>query len=230
MLRNNYGAWTLCSDQLSERSHVFSVGIGTDASFDVAIAKRHGARVSCFDPTINQRQFEKAVVRATRHDQHRAHSLLRFYPFGLGAEDSVLAFYRRNHSNENGSLVSTPGLPNYVQRVWLHAPVLRVQTLQHIAQVPRIDVLKLDIEGAEWRVFHRNNTDLREWLRCSPPSQIAIEFHDRFFDQLDRLRPRQRRARVYRLLKRCGYTRRHWSLPAKEEVLFVRDHVASADC
>jgi len=75
-------------------------------------------------------------------------------------------------------------------------------------------------------MFRRRNTGLREWLRCNPPQQIAIEFHDRFFKKAKWVS----RASVQKLLRRCGYTLRHQSAPTKEEVLFVRDRVATAEC
>ncbi|KAL1529468.1 hypothetical protein AB1Y20_000415 [Prymnesium parvum] len=218
-----YGGWTLCSEYVTSRSTVFSVGIGGDTSFDASIARRHGARVSCFDPTINAQQFTRTLTRFNLTASERA--LITFYPFGLAEADDVLPFY---HSNDSrfGSLVSTPGLPGYRKEVWLRAPVLRVQTLQFLAGASRIDVLKMDIEGAEWLMFRRRNKSLREWLKCSPPQQIAIEFHDRFYKKMHWVS----RLSVQRLLRRCGYSRRHASLPHQEEVLFIRDRVASPDC
>jgi len=218
-----YGAWTLCSEYLNESSHVFSVGIGGDVSFDAAIVRRHLSRVSCFDPTITGEGFEHTIQRQALSTVQRER--VSFYPFGLAAADDVLAFYHHN-STKIGSLVSTPNLPGYQKQAWLRAPVLRVQTLQFIAHAPRIDVLKMDVEGAEWMMFRRRNKSLRDWLKCSPPPQIAIEFHDRMYRHDKTIQ----RARVVRLLKQCGYTLRHQNLPSKEENLFVRDHVATAGC
>jgi FkbM family methyltransferase len=220
--KNPYGAWTLCSEILNRDSHVFSVGIGSDVSFDAAVIKRHGARVSCFDPTITREAFERIIKRNKLSAAQR--SLATFYPFGLSESDDVLAFYHHN-SSKIASLVSTTGLPGYLKQPWLRAPVLRVQTLQFIANVSRIDVLKMDVEGAEWMMFRRRNKSLRAWLRCSPPRQIAIEFHDRMF-RLGKVQ----REQVVKLLDQCGFTLRHQSLPSKEQNLFVRDRVATAQC
>jgi len=75
-------------------------------------------------------------------------------------------------------------------------------------------------------MFRRRNTGLREWLRCNPPQQIAIEFHDRFFKKAKWVS----RKSVQRLLDRCGFTLRHENPQTKEEVLFVRDRPATAEC
>jgi len=218
-----YGGWTLCADYLNESSHVFSVGIGGDISFDATVVRRHGARVSCFDPTISAAQFRRLANRTVLGAEQRRR--LKFYPFGLAAEDDVLAFYHAT-SNKIASLVTTPGLKGYQTQAWLRAPVLRVQTMQFIARVPYVSVLKMDIEGAEWLMFQRKNRDLREWLRCSPPQQIAIEFHDRFYAREKSVS----RANVKRMLSACGYSQRHVNPRTKEEVLFVRDRVAQDNC
>ena len=75
-------------------------------------------------------------------------------------------------------------------------------------------------------MFRRRNKSLREWLRCSPPSQIAIEFHDRFYKNQKWVS----RGAVYRLLRKCGFRVRHRTPPANEEVLFVRDREPDHDC
>ena len=221
-----YGSWTLCSEYLSERSHILSIGIGGDISFDIAAVKRHGARVACFDPTITAGRFEALIKPYNLSVAQRA--LVKFYPFGMAAGDDVLAFYRHNNP-AFGSMVSTPGVPHYRIEPWVRAPVLRVQTMQFITQVPQIDLLKMDIEGAEWFIFTKKNKSLRDWLRCNPPQQIAIEFHDRFFKTFKKYNWISRKS-VLELLKRCGYSQRHQNARTKEEVLFVRDHLPSTNC
>lgn len=80
-------------------------------------------------------------------------------------------------------------------------------------------VLQVDAEGAEWKGLAEHGA-LR-WLRARPPTQIVIEFHDRF-------RPhdgKQLRSAAAQVLQRCGYHMRHVSA-SNEEVLFVRTRLA----
>ena len=48
---------------LSNSSLVLSVGIATDVTFDVAVARRFGARVFAADPTITRAEFWQAGGR-----------------------------------------------------------------------------------------------------------------------------------------------------------------------
>ena len=132
-----------------------------------------------------------------------------------------------------GSLTTNPHLAGYQTSPTLRAPILRLQTLYKLSDVPRVDVLKIDIEGAEWLIFDAHNAELRSVLRRAPPEQIAIEFHDRFLPAADASAHTSSRAAaaaaraaarhsIVQLLAYCGFVQRHASATA-EEVLFVRD-------
>ena len=84
---------------ISPESVIFSVGISSDATFDLAIMRQTGATVVGFDPTISVEQFWEAVRVASAFpraggnltaDEKRR---LSFQPFGLGTSDTVLPFY-----------------------------------------------------------------------------------------------------------------------------------------
>ena len=50
-LGTEYGAWSICPTGLGSDSIIYSVGIGTDISFDLALIERYGVTVHAFDPT-----------------------------------------------------------------------------------------------------------------------------------------------------------------------------------
>ncbi len=104
---DGYGAWFMCTDGLGQGSGVLSVGIGGDISFDLALVRRFGASVRCFDPTISEDDFERLLGNASATAEERAR--VRFYPFGLAARNSVIPFYRSTNPIVH-SLVSEPGL------------------------------------------------------------------------------------------------------------------------
>ena len=221
-----YGAWTLCASVLHADATAFSVGIGPDASFDVDFVRRYeGAHVLCLDPTIDDAHFERAAAR--RNATASELSRLTFKPWGLGRNDDVLPFY---HSRDPrvGSLTTNPHLKGYQTSPTLRAPILRLQSLYKMGNVSAVDVLKVDIEGAEWLIFDAKNNELRSVLRHSPPGQIALEFHDRFLPGAESAKGGARdfstRARhgIVQLLANCGFVQRHMSKSA-EEVLFVLD-------
>lgn len=218
-IKGGYGAWTLCSNLLDANSTVFSFGIGNDLSFDIDVIQRHGASVVAWDPTINREQFERALLMTNPSASDRRR--ITFHPFGIAAGDDVLPFYR-SLDPRSKSLSSTPNLRGYSTRAYLRAPVMRVETSQAIASAPHVDVLKLDVEGAEFHVFGSGSSEgIRAWLARSPPAQIVIEFHDRMREQGFEARSRDAtREGVIRLLGQCGYSLVHESAN-REEVLFV---------
>ena len=72
---------------------MLSIGIGGDASFDVAMVRQYPtARVFCFDPTINTSRFWEVVAMRNATDTEK--SGIKFWPFGLARKDGMLPFYR----------------------------------------------------------------------------------------------------------------------------------------
>ena len=118
-------------------------------------------------------------------------------PFGLGGVNYVLNFYiQQNRTYTPGaSLSSTPGLRGYDPRPFVRAPILRMPNLIGLVQPFAPEIVKLDIEGAEWGLFAPEDTEMRRWLAQGSAQQIAIEFHDRFINGATRRTARaQRRA------------------------------------
>ena len=103
------------------------------------VAREYNATVACFDPTLSEDRFL---------DLSGKQAQLRFWPFGVGASDGVLAFYQ--HEGKWPSLTITPNLPGYLKEPALQAPILRLQTLHFISGWVEVDILKMDVEGAEF--------------------------------------------------------------------------------
>lgn len=51
VLGSEYGAHCVCTRGLGNLSVVYSFGVGTDASFDLALIERFGVELHAFDPT-----------------------------------------------------------------------------------------------------------------------------------------------------------------------------------
>ena len=115
---DGYGAWFMCTEGLGPNSGVLSVGIGGDISFDLALVRRFGASVRCFDPTISEADFDHLLGNASATAEERAR--VRFYPFGLAARNSVIPFYRSTNPIVH-SLVSEPGLRGYAPAAYARA-------------------------------------------------------------------------------------------------------------
>jgi FkbM family methyltransferase len=161
-LGTEYGGYYVCPDGLDRESVVYSFGVGEDISFDLALIDRFGCRVHAFDPT------PKSMSWLARVDTPPS---FHFHPYGLSAKDERAFFY-------------PPENPNHVSHTLLcrestrgsaiEAEFKKLGTIMDMLGHDWIDVLKLDIEGAEYEV-------LADVLGESVPvGQILVEFHHRF--------------------------------------------------
>ncbi|MEZ5071177.1 MAG: FkbM family methyltransferase [Bacteroidales bacterium] len=162
-LGNRYAAWTVCPDFLDAKSLVLSFGAGEDVSFDLALMERTGAEVHVFDPSPASVEW---ISKQTLPPG------FRFHPYGLAAEEGILSFQEPEEPGLK-SLKLTERDGGSGGR--MHAlPVKRLSGILEELGESRIDVLKMDIEGAEYEVI----PDLiREGITVV---QLLVEFHHRF--------------------------------------------------
>ncbi|HEU4560138.1 MAG TPA: FkbM family methyltransferase [Longimicrobium sp.] len=145
---------------LGRDSIVYSVGVGTEIDFDLALIERFGLQVHAFDPT---------PVAVEWIGRQRLPAEFVFHPVGVAAHDGTAEFGARSTVTH---YTSVAGNDAGAERVSL--PVRRLDTLRAQLGHERIDLLKLDIEGAEYAVLH----DMLE--HGVYPDQILVEFHHRF--------------------------------------------------
>jgi FkbM family methyltransferase len=205
-LGTDYGGWVIPEDALREDSVVWCAGAGEDISFDLALIARYGCRVHCIDPTPRAIAHVEALAeRAQRGEampingrpEHTYEGVtpevmakLSFHPVGLWHRDDTLRFYapkRREHVSH--SAVNLQGTESFFEAV-CRSPRSLMRELQH----ERIDLLKLDIEGAEHSVIDHL---LDEGIH---PAVLCVEFDYA-------ARGKRRRAAVRRLwrLAEVGY-------------------------
>ncbi len=137
-LGNKGTHWQYIPSLLNEKSVVYGFGIGTDISFEVELGKKHGCRVSVFDPTPQATEYALQVAR----DEE----LIDFYPFGLFSRDTMLRFYKPTEAGL-GSLSATN---LHYSDVYIEAPVYRLLTVMRQLKDDHINFLKMDIEGAQY--------------------------------------------------------------------------------
>lgn len=157
------GGWTLCPSGLTKDAVVYSVGVGTDISFDLDLIDRLGATVHAFDPT-------PACVAWIREQSLPASFV--FHPTGIADLDGTLDF----HPPRKAESVHFTPVKRYRKRsgTTVRAPVRRLKTLMDELGHDRIDLLKIDIEGGEYGVI-RDLTD-----NPVPVRQLLVEFHHNY--------------------------------------------------
>lgn len=156
-LGTEYGGYAVLPERLGPDSIVFSVGLGEDISFDLALIERFGCRVHGFDPTPRSIAWLESQALPERFQLHR---------YGLADFDGVARFA----PPENPAHVSHHLVKGSGESV-SEFPVKRLSTVLAALGHARLDVLKLDIEGAEYGV-------LDEMLATGTlPGQLLVEFH-----------------------------------------------------
>lgn len=155
------GSWTVWPGGLDQSSVLYAFGVGRDISFERAMIERYGLTVHAFDPTPLSLQWLKNQQLPDRFHVHQ---------FGLAAYDGTARFQPPIKSKfESFSMVRRSGQGSAIE-----APVRRLQTILELLGHARVDVLKMDIEGAEYAVL----SDILA-SRCAI-GQILVEFHHRW--------------------------------------------------
>jgi len=158
---SDYGGYLLDSSLIDPDAVVYSLGVGEDISFDLALIQRFGVVIHAFDPTPGVKKWLAAQPLPEQ---------FHFHDKGIADFDGEADFY-------------LPSRQGYISHSILRAreyshdsiqvPMQTLSTaMQHLGHT-KIDVLKMDIEGAEYAVL-RNLVD-----QMIPVGQILVEFHHR---------------------------------------------------
>jgi FkbM family methyltransferase len=182
-LGTEYGGWVIPSGFIGEHSICYCVGAGEDVSFDTQLAERFRANVWVMDPTPRAiRHFAELTESvaagnpfpinrnpATTYDVS-AEGLARiaYLPFGLWKTSDVLRFY----APHNPAHVSYSILNLQHTDTWFEAPVKRLSDVLRDLGHDHVDLLKLDVEGAEYEVL---DTILEDRLDVRV---ICVEHHE----------------------------------------------------
>lgn len=157
-LGTTYGGYAVVPAALGPDSIVYSFGVGQDASFDLALIERFGATVHAFDPTPRSRAWV---------DEQSWPPQFRFHPLGVAGADGTLAL----HAPPDPGHVSYSPVARRGSAEVVEVPVRTVRSLMAELGHDRLDLLKADVEGAEYEV-------IADLLAHGPrPGQLLLEFH-----------------------------------------------------
>lgn len=160
------GGWRFHPGGLGERSIVWSLGIGDDVEFDAALIGEFGLQVHAFDPTPSTGEWLLA---------HPQPPNFHYHPWAVTAADGTLTLYPRIRKNGSRSAVMYTMVADGVSRNdGIDVPALSLASIASTLGHARLDLLKMDIEGAEYGVLD-TLPDL-----AVQPQQLLVEFHHRF--------------------------------------------------
>ena len=155
--RENECCWNFYPKDLNAQSIVYSGGVGKDISFEQSLVQQFGCSVVLLDPSPTG--LATMALPANQIPQ------LKFMPIGLADSCKTLKL-APPHYPEEGSWFKHNGSGDSIEVLCEDlATLMKKNGHQHI------DLLKIDIEGAEYEVID----DLVR--RRLPIKQILVEYH-----------------------------------------------------
>jgi FkbM family methyltransferase len=213
-LGTTYGGWSFAEDADLHNSVIVSCGLGEDASFDVQIASRYGANLVIVDPTPRAIQHFDGIMSRVGSGAQQAYTTTGAQP--IEAYDlrrispSQLKLCRKALWNHNSALKffaprdprhASHSIVNYqneyaTDTAHITVEAMTIDKLIEAYGINQIQLLKLDIEGAEIEVL----TDMIS--KRIYPSQLLVEYDEL---SVPSRRARDRIANAHALLISSGY-------------------------
>lgn len=184
-LGTNYGGWVIPNNNsLNRESIVYSCGVGEDISFDIKLQSYYGCNLILIDPTQKaithfdecKKFFKDKKFKFTGNIQSDYYENIKndnpimnnfkYLNIGVWSKKDELKFYKQsNPEYVSQSLINTMFTDNY--------DIVKVDSLKNIMENNNhvhIDLLKLDIEGAENEVLKQMLIDKIF------PTYLCVEF------------------------------------------------------
>lgn len=183
-LGTNYGGWYVpINMNLNENSVVYSGGVGEDMSFDLLIQCKYNCNVLLIDPTnkaithfdevkqyYNSNQVFTGDIQPDYYycieSLHPDLSKFKYVNIGLWNKKEELKFYKQS----NDKYVSQSLVENMFGQKYDIVPVDSIKNIMEQHGHTHIDLLKLDIEGAEIETVNQMLDDKIY------PTYVLIEF------------------------------------------------------
>src|SRR5689334_21166888 len=151
-LGTSYGGWMVPLTRLQPGWTCYSIGAGGDISFDLELVRRYGMTVRCIEPVPGYVELARQTGAGYRGlSVHRA---------ALALADGPL---RMQQSHVEGS-DSLSAARLYDNDTWVEVPGRSIESLMAELGDQRIELLKLDVEGAEY-----------EWLPEVDLTELGVE-------------------------------------------------------
>lgn len=200
-LGNEGACWCICPQNFSASSAVYSIGVGEDISFDLTFIQKFGVKVHAFDPTPRSIEWLQGQTLPPE---------FVFHAYGVAGFDGSCAFL----PPEDSSHISHTIVQRASSRPAIEVPMHRLGTIMKKLGHASVDLLKMDIEGAEYDVL----TDML--TQRIPVKQLLVEFHHRWPEVgIEKTR------HAIRSLNEAGYRIFNVS-PSGEEYSFLRTQVS----
>jgi FkbM family methyltransferase len=143
---------------------VIDVGCSYEADFSCLMIDRHNATSYAIDPT---KKHQKELLKLVDNYNGK----LFYLPYAVGSINGELTFYE-SKENESGSLMQQHVNVQQDTIKSYNCKVVTLSALLSEINIIDVEILKLDIEGAEYELLS-NITQ----IELQPFRQLFIEFH-----------------------------------------------------
>jgi FkbM family methyltransferase len=189
---------------------VYGVGAGEDISWDIGMIEEYGATVIIIDPTEKAKQHVESVLSSK--DYKKDPNRVIFLNEGLSHEKGNIVFALPANPNHVSMRAVEMADPTMTQTV--SAPVRTLQDFMSELGHDYLDVLKIDIEGAEYSVLESLIQS-----KFMPFTQLLVEYHDRFL--MGNNEKRKRHLELLKKLDHAGFVEL-WSHNGGQERGYVK--------
>ena len=152
-----YGGFFVVPKLIKNSSNALCVGLGEDVSFDIQLIGLHNIKVLGVDPTKKAKDY---ISRLSPNNYDFINSALVSESY---EEKTVKMFENKNPDWVSESLVISH---NAVSNKFYEADVVKLSSL---LEGHNFDIVKMDIEGAEYDILDQFND-----FKCN---HLCIEFH-----------------------------------------------------
>lgn len=151
-------------DFLNENSRIIDVGCGFEADLSMLMIEKYGLTAFGVDPTKKHAPFLKELEAQSKG---RFHHL----PYAVSKDNQTLSFFE-SKENESGSILNEHTNIKNDEIIMYDVESLSLKELVKKTGSTSVDLLKLDIEGAEYELLKNVSKE-----DVAPFKQIFIEFH-----------------------------------------------------
>lgn len=154
----------LIRDILNSKSVVVDVGTGYSADFSLSLIKKYpGLKSFGIDPT---QKHQVGLTNISNQEKNFSYTQKALY-----TKNTTISFYESDH-RESGSLFEKHyNIKKYPSHEYL-VETVTLSELLSLTQSDYIDILKMDIEGAEYDILAHASSEVLENV-----GQIIVEFH-----------------------------------------------------
>jgi FkbM family methyltransferase len=200
---SKYGRWAIDTSLVSNSTVLVSFGLGEDITFETSLMEQFGCHVFGFDPTPRSVRYISENISNPR---------FKSFPYALADRDGLITFTMPPESVADQVSASAYAKYDSADDKSISVPCLTLNAAKAKFDIPKIDILKMDIEGAEFSVIKQAAAS--GWL--DEISQILVEFHH-FLPDLTSTKTRDSVSRI----RATGFDIA-WVGRTNHEYLFVR--------